>query len=105
MAATTSKHRREKAVSPRLVRQSDRKSTRLNSSHLVISYAVFCLKKKKKELQRQAGYPDHVDGDRRNSRNQRDDRDDQHRRDNSATPDDARSVAPAAPATLRRHHT
>src|SRR2546426_10146913 len=29
--------------------QADRKSTRLNSSHLVISYAVFCLKKKKKE--------------------------------------------------------
>src|SRR5256885_3015616 len=27
--------------------QTDRKSTRLNSSHLVISYAVFCLKKKK----------------------------------------------------------
>src|SRR5256885_4351727 len=27
--------------------QQDRKSTRLNSSHLVISYAVFCLKKKK----------------------------------------------------------
>src|SRR5256885_12021806 len=27
---------------------TDRKSTRLNSSHLVISYAVFCLKKKKK---------------------------------------------------------
>src|SRR5256885_7418118 len=27
----------------------DRKSTRLNSSHLVISYAVFCLKKKKKQ--------------------------------------------------------
>src|SRR5437899_13085099 len=27
----------------------DRKSTRLNSSHLGISYAVFCLKKKKKE--------------------------------------------------------
>src|SRR5256885_13629237 len=27
---------------------SDRKSTRLNSSHLVISYAVFCLKKKKR---------------------------------------------------------
>src|SRR2546426_5377013 len=32
---------------PRPVR--DRKSTRLNSSHLVISYAVFCLKKKKKK--------------------------------------------------------
>src|SRR5438034_7391228 len=29
----------------------DRKSTRLNSSHTVISYAVFCLKKKKKEKQ------------------------------------------------------
>src|SRR5256885_6280646 len=28
-------------------RPGDRKSTRLNSSHLVISYAVFCLKKKK----------------------------------------------------------
>src|SRR5438132_7634074 len=28
-------------------RSSDRKSTRLNSSHTVISYAVFCLKKKK----------------------------------------------------------
>src|SRR5256885_5894255 len=28
----------------------DRKSTRLNSSHLVISYAVFCLKKKKNTL-------------------------------------------------------
>src|SRR2546426_9288759 len=28
--------------------QIDRKSTRLNSSHLVISYAVFCLKKKKR---------------------------------------------------------
>src|SRR2546426_9080556 len=30
----------------------DRKSTRLNSSHLVISYAVFCLKKKKKKRAR-----------------------------------------------------
>src|SRR2546426_3435410 len=29
--------------------KGDRKSTRLNSSHLVISYAVFCLKKKKKK--------------------------------------------------------
>src|SRR5438034_4058461 len=28
----------------------DRKSTRLNSSHTVISYAVFCLKKKKKKI-------------------------------------------------------
>src|SRR5258708_31902025 len=30
--------------------KSDRKSTRLNSSHQIISYAVFCLKKKKKKL-------------------------------------------------------
>src|SRR5258708_27433961 len=28
----------------------DRKSTRLNSSHQIISYAVFCLKKKKKKI-------------------------------------------------------
>src|SRR5690349_22912534 len=31
------------------VRERDRKSTRLNSSHVEISYAVFCLKKKKKK--------------------------------------------------------
>src|SRR5258708_30201487 len=30
------------------VEEKDRKSTRLNSSHQIISYAVFCLKKKKK---------------------------------------------------------
>src|ERR1039457_4228207 len=30
-------------------KRTDRKSTRLNSSHLVISYAVFCLKKNKKQ--------------------------------------------------------
>src|SRR5690242_21487500 len=33
----------------RQVRGRDRKSTRLNSSHMSISYAVFCLKKKKKK--------------------------------------------------------
>src|SRR2546430_8334337 len=32
-----------------LARNADRKSTRLNSSHSQISYAVFCLKKKKKK--------------------------------------------------------
>src|SRR5689334_23549210 len=32
-------------------RERDRKSTRLNSSHSSISYAVFCLKKKKKKKQ------------------------------------------------------
>src|SRR5256885_6845239 len=36
-------HQAEKEISV----SEDRKSTRLNSSHLVISYAVFCLKKKK----------------------------------------------------------
>src|SRR5438034_2814506 len=38
-------------------REGDRKSTRLNSSHTVISYAVFCLKKKKKKYRglRQGG--------------------------------------------------
>src|SRR5437773_3431513 len=30
----------------------DRKSTRLNSSHITISYAVFCLKKKKKKIKK-----------------------------------------------------
>src|SRR5688500_19690197 len=34
--------------------RQDRKSTRLNSSHLVISYAVFCLKKKKTRVGRHA---------------------------------------------------
>src|SRR6266498_5178473 len=39
----------EEQRSPRAVRrEADRKSTRLNSSHVRISYAVFCLKKKKK---------------------------------------------------------
>src|SRR5690349_24958304 len=35
-------------MSVRRIRLRDRKSTRLNSSHVEISYAVFCLKKKKK---------------------------------------------------------
>src|SRR5690625_6237838 len=34
------------ACNPSLARRADRKSTRLNSSHVAISYAVFCLKKK-----------------------------------------------------------
>src|SRR5207244_10565632 len=36
-------------VAPRVLQSLDRKSTRLNSSHQIISYAVFCLKKKKKK--------------------------------------------------------
>src|SRR5215216_7403226 len=35
----------------RALRVPDRKSTRLNSSHQIISYAVFCLKKKKKKAE------------------------------------------------------
>src|SRR2546427_9150276 len=35
-------------TAPEVVADEDRKSTRLNSSHSQISYAVFCLKKKKK---------------------------------------------------------
>src|SRR3954464_14175766 len=34
--------------------RSDRKSTRLNSSHTIISYAVFCLKKKKNQPEQQS---------------------------------------------------
>src|SRR5438477_4924245 len=37
-------------------RQPDRKSTRLNSSHMSISYAVFCLKKKKKNNKNSLNY-------------------------------------------------
>src|SRR5438874_7933464 len=40
---------RRVTLQPRLHRFVDRKSTRLNSSHVEISYAVFCLKKKKKK--------------------------------------------------------
>src|SRR2546426_11191531 len=40
--------RRQGEPDERERRRQDRKSTRLNSSHLVISYAVFCLKKKKR---------------------------------------------------------
>src|SRR2546430_4049250 len=39
---------REATLDPAIVLRTDRKSTRLNSSHSQISYAVFCLKKKTK---------------------------------------------------------
>src|SRR5258708_27263941 len=38
----------EQKIKGEIVFDQDRKSTRLNSSHQIISYAVFCLKKKKK---------------------------------------------------------
>src|SRR5256885_12807815 len=43
-------HRRQRMAGAARGLPADRKSTRLNSSHLVISYAVFCLKKKKKQV-------------------------------------------------------
>src|SRR5207253_10869924 len=44
--------RRQRVAKPD---QVDRKSTRLNSSHVAISYAVFCLKKKKQQKQTTTG--------------------------------------------------
>src|SRR5204862_4678501 len=41
-------------------RRGDRKSTRLNSSHVEISYAVFCLKKKRKGVHVTAAVQSHV---------------------------------------------
>src|SRR2546422_7892090 len=50
--AGTVGHRREEITGriPDELDDGDRKSTRLNSSHGYISYAVFCLKKKKKKI-------------------------------------------------------
>src|SRR5690606_41376340 len=50
--ATLHAIKRLPAASLTLRRLRDRKSTRLNSSHVKISYAVFCLKKKKKSKRR-----------------------------------------------------
>src|SRR5436189_2863462 len=50
-SASGDRIRRRAALLDRLDRALDRKSTRLNSSHRCISYAVFCLKKKKQRLQ------------------------------------------------------
>src|SRR4051812_49582276 len=44
----------------RYAEDGDRKSTRLNSSHMSISYAVFCLKKKKKEDRVAADTPNYL---------------------------------------------
>src|SRR5438132_4281522 len=49
---------------PASLLREDRKSTRLNSSHTVISYAVFCLKKKKTTQQQDFGRK-HIDAFRR----------------------------------------
>src|SRR5262245_62866069 len=49
VAAALARLRLEEREHVPVGRNGDRKSTRLNSSHLGISYAVFCLKKKKKK--------------------------------------------------------
>src|SRR6267378_4874362 len=49
VAASRNRNPRDRATAPAARRSRDRKSTRLNSSHVEISYAVFCLKKKKKK--------------------------------------------------------
>src|SRR5215208_7365261 len=59
---------RSRACSARC-RTRDRKSTRLNSSHVANSYAVFCLKKKKKTIKRRAG-KDGNEQDRRRRNNE-----------------------------------
>src|SRR2546427_1593506 len=53
--------RLECLLQPRRRQDRDRKSTRLNSSHSQISYAVFCLKKKKNES-RQGAQARHLEG-------------------------------------------
>src|SRR5256885_8377966 len=50
IAATSDRSRRGTWFRPTRRQRQDRKSTRLNSSHLVISYAVFCLKKKNTDI-------------------------------------------------------
>src|SRR5256885_11089523 len=52
MAKTTMRTRPSQKGGMLPTTSEDRKSTRLNSSHLVISYAVFCLKKKNDEYRR-----------------------------------------------------
>src|SRR5256885_9199734 len=58
LGARTNTEGRESTSSAMLTGKIDRKSTRLNSSHLVISYAVFCLKKKKEQNNRQTDTDD-----------------------------------------------
>src|SRR5262245_63451831 len=54
MRAVSRSHARRSGYAPRV--WTDRKSTRLNSSHLGISYAVFCLKKKTHRVQKVGVY-------------------------------------------------
>src|SRR5262245_64626458 len=62
------RHRLDLLVGRPTRRSRDRKSTRLNSSHLGISYAVFCLKKKKKKIKLQLPLPNHDTSDSHTAR-------------------------------------
>src|SRR5258708_18616886 len=57
-SAATSGNTMAATTSSSSARSRDRKSTRLNSSHQIISYAVFCLKKEKHTSELQS--PDHL---------------------------------------------
>src|SRR5439155_21582848 len=52
---------RLRVIDPMCRSRGDRKSTRLNSSHVAISYAVFCLKKKKKKKKKKRNERKHDD--------------------------------------------
>src|SRR6266496_5032334 len=66
-AAGPPHYRRTPRATPRRAAR-DRKSTRLNSSHVEISYAVFCLKKKKSRVTRTPNHEEKEDADKRNYR-------------------------------------
>src|SRR5690349_23951273 len=66
-------HRRSRSQDERsdFAPRRDRKSTRLNSSHVEISYAVFCLKKKKKKKKQKASEQTHTNKNKDNTTNNR----------------------------------
>src|SRR2546427_8540805 len=61
VAAALVDHRLFVPLIRRVTQGRDRKSTRLNSSHSQISYAVFCLKKKKKKTRKRPNRPSNAD--------------------------------------------
>src|SRR5690242_20848665 len=85
------------------IASKDRKSTRLNSSHMSISYAVFCLKKKKKkEAKRGAGRK----AQRKRERQKRVTLEEAARRKSAQTRGDRRSSRDEPPdPTPKNHHT
>src|SRR5256885_12219483 len=63
-ARTATTKGKDETVETKAKSLTDRKSTRLNSSHLVISYAVFCLKKKKCRYQLRAAWIPNIQTER-----------------------------------------